>query len=262
MRLKTSRRAMCAAILGLFFTFTLPVLSRASDSVLPGYTLMETLPGTIFAGVPFVGVPFGTFDFGGGPVNVGNTDMIIRRLDTANAPDEIVPIELVALHLMSAVPADFGCGVGTYFITLQSERGGPASTGNMLVDFDLEPAPGNLHGSYGSLLNVFFDVRLGGLAGPICLSNTLTLTEGDAPWTHEPQPGAVLIDGINDKLNGQDRLSDFHLFGNFNGQFPAGDRYFGRETLVQNVPEPGSLALFAAGGLGIVGFARRRKNSA
>jgi hypothetical protein len=235
--------------------------SRASDTVLAGYDLLETVPPTAFGGVPFVGVPLNMFDFGGGPLFVGNTDTIVHRLDPASAPSTAIPIEMLALHLMSAVPADFGLGLGNYFITLQSERGGPATTGRMTIDFGPEPPPGGVHGTFDSFFDVFFDVRLGSLSGPIALSDMLTLTSAGTPWTHEPPPGAVLIDGINNMLNGTDRLNDFHILGAVQETHLTGAMHTARET-IEAVPEPGPIAYCMTGALALICVAHRRTKRA
>lgn len=257
MRRKSAWGLRLLACLWILAALAVAVESHASDSVLPGYDLLETVPPTNFGGVPFVGVPLGTFDFGGGPVFVGNTDTIIHRLDTASAPSTAISTEMVALHLMSAVPADFGLGLGTYFITLQSERGGPTSPGRMTISFGPEPPPGGAHGTFDSFFDVFFDVRLGSLSGPIALSDSLTLTSTGTPWTHEPPPGAVLIDGINNRLNGTDRLNDFHILGVVQEVHPTGAMHDARETL-QAVPEPGSAAFCLTGAAALLSLFRRR----
>lgn len=125
-----------------------------------------------FPAIPFVGVPLGTFDFGGGPVGVGSTDTIVERLAPAFGPGiDTIPIEMVSLQLVSAVPlplAPFG-GAGTDFIgvTLSSDRGrdggdppnGAASTGMLDIDFDTH--------TLNSAIDLNFDLREGGVFGPI-----------------------------------------------------------------------------------------------
>ena len=209
-------------------------------------------------GVPFQGVSLGTYDFGGGAQNVGNADTIVERLSAAAVPgpgfSDTIPIELVALHLQSAVPADFGFGVGTHFITLQSERGGPASAGQMTINFGPE---GNPHGTFDSFFDVFFDIRFGDLSGPIVGSQLLRLTSAGTPWSHDAPPGAVLIDGVNHNLNGSDNLEDFWPVGSITEQHAAGLHVVAPATSVTSVPEAGttlSLLLIALGfcGLGLL----------
>src|SRR5437667_670991 len=190
-----------------------PLQSTAGPTTNPGWDLFETVPGdptcatgTCFMSVPFEGVPLGSFNFGGaiGVRGTGTTDTIVQRQDQANAPLDTIPIELVALHLRTVNPVNLGLGTGFYFITLQSERGGPASTGNMTITFAPEPPLLTLsHGTFDSLINVFFDVRFGSLSGPITLSDALVLTSDDVPWAHQ-SPGANVLEipGVNMLLNG------------------------------------------------------------
>lgn len=239
--LKRTASGLCAALLLL----TWPGLVRASDTILPGYDLFRSVEGTQFGGVPFVGVPLGTFDFGSGPVGVGNADTIVHRLDpaTASAPD--IPIELVALHLQSAVPFDFGLGPGTYFVTLQSERGGQSSVGRMTING--LGAEGDPHGTFDSFFDVFFDLRLGSLTGPIALSGVARLTQTGGLWGHDPVPGEVLIPGINHLLNNVDKSNDFHLRGPVVEQHPGPPPTI--HVVSSATPEPSSLALFGLGAL-------------
>src|SRR5262249_46737933 len=58
--------------------------------------------------------------------------------------------------------------------------------------------------------DVFFDIRLGSLDGPISLSDDLPLSSDDVAWTRLPTTtGAVEIPGVNVMLNGVDRAADF-----------------------------------------------------
>ena len=92
-------------------------IAHADPIVLLGSDYLHTVDGTSFMGVPFQGVPIGP----------GNTDTIVRRLRDAPlagvGSSAIVPIELVALNLVSVVPIDLGAGPGFHYITLQSARG-------------------------------------------------------------------------------------------------------------------------------------------
>jgi hypothetical protein len=216
----------------------------AGPTVEEGWDLLTTIPPTTFAGAPFVGVPLGSFDFGGGTVPTGTTDTIVQRLAVADAPSDLIPIELVALHLMSAAPADFGLGVGFYFITLQSERGGPDSIGQMNINFGPE---GNPHGTFDSFFDVFFDVRLGSLDGPIALSNTLRLTSSGTPWNHTPPPGALEITDVNRFLNGTDRDADFWPVGSITEQHAQGLHTVVSTPGGERVPGPGGLVLLGIG---------------
>ena len=230
---------------------TLVGVANAGPVVNPGYDLFESLPGTTFGGVAFQGVPIGTFNFGGtiGTKSVGVTDTIIQRL--APATGAAIPTEMVALELMSTAPTNFGLGVGFYFITLQSARGGPSSTGSMTIGFGPEAPAGSPHGTFDSFFDVFFDVRLGALNGPIALSDTLRLTSAGVPWNHFPPPGAIEINGVDVFLNGINRDADFWPLGQFQEVHPTGAVH--RVTVAVATPEPSSFSLLAVGVLAWLG---------
>jgi len=233
-------------------------VANAGPVVNPGYELYETLSGTTFGGVAFQGVPIGNFNFGGsiGVKAVGATDTIVQRL--APASGAAIPVQLVDLQLMSTAPTNFGLGVGFYFMTLQSARGGPASTGSETINFGPEAPPGSPHGTVDSFFDVFFDIRLGSLSGPIALSETLRATSQGVPWNHFPPTGALVIAGVNEFLNGTNSNADFFPIGPFQSVFPTGAVH---RMSVTTVPEPGSLSLLAIGVLAGVGrqlLSRRR----
>jgi hypothetical protein len=199
---QNSKRCLALALLTVITAWS----SHATSTVLPGWDLLETLPGTAFMGVPFTGVPLGSYDFGGGPVGVGNADAIVQRLAAANGPSGTIPIELVALQLVSVIPVDLGAGLAFHYITLQSARGGPASPGSMTINFGPEADP---HGTFDSFFDVFFDLRVGSLSGPIIFTDDVRLTSSGNPWSHQPPLDALLIDGVNHNLNGTDMGNDF-----------------------------------------------------
>jgi len=225
-------------------------VANAGPVINPGYDLFESLTGTTFGGVAFQGVPIGAFNFGGaiGIKDVGVTDTIIQRL--APATGAAIPTQMIDLQLMSTAPTNFGLGVGFYFITLQSARGGPASTGSMTIGFGPEAPAGSPHGTFDSFFDVFFDVRLGALGGPIALSDTLRLTSNGVPWNHFPTPNAVQINGVNVFLNGTDRNADFFPLGQFQEVHPTGAVHRVSEA---ETPEPGSFSLLAIGVLACLG---------
>jgi hypothetical protein len=251
-------------VVGLFLF--LPGGAQGELVVSAGWDLLRTREGTQFMGVPFEGVPLGTFDFGSGPVSVGTTDTIVHRLEDAVGFPPVLPgpadapavaLEMAALQLITAVPADFGAGLGYYYVTLQSARGGPPSMGSMAVHFNgdhvapPEEAVGT--GTFSSSLLVNFDLRYGALNGPIVLSDSLPLTASGAGWDHQPAVGTLLIDGINHLLRDgvyphqdffSDPFSEIHPFGQHN---------------VETTPEPCTLALLAVAGLCLASWACQRK---
>ena len=266
MSIRAIKQSLLVILIGALAALASPSASWASFIIDPGFDLFQTQPGTSVGGVPFVGVPEGTFNFGGGPVGTGNTDTIVHRLGAGVAPGGVpgvappIPIEMVALHLMSAAPTNFGLGVGFYFVTLQSERGGPASTGTLGITFGPEGVP---HGTFNSFFDVFFDIRLGSLTGPIALSGSAPLTATGVPWSHFPGPGAVEIPGVNTFLNGSNRLADFFPIGPFTEQHPgppATIHVVATGTVA--VPGPSTLLLLVVGGVSLLGSGWRRRTRA
>lgn len=244
-----------ALALGLLVAAAIPC--RASVTILPGFDLFETTAPTTFNGVPFVGVPLGTYDFGGGPVATGTTDTIVERLGPAIGPaPATIPIELVALQLVSASPVDMGAGLGLYYITLQSNRSGgdpppgPSSTGQMLINFGPEGMP---HGTFNSFFDVWFDLRYTALNGPIVFSNNLTMTSNNVPWSHIADPNAPLINGVNNLLNTTDISNDFWPITPFTESHPSGAQH----SVITPTPEP-SIPVLSLLGLGAILFRRRR----
>jgi hypothetical protein len=238
-----------AAFFGILGNPALP--SARAAMVSAGWDLFQTAPGTTFTGVPFQGVPLGTFNFGGaiGVKNVGNADTIIQRVSAVSSPTGTTGLVMDALQLESSVPANLGAGVGFYFITLQSARGGPTSTGTMTINFSPN--------TFSSSLDVFYDVRFGSLSGPIVFSNDSVLTTTGDTWQHPPT--GLQIDGVNHNLNGTDNTTDF-----WPGT-PFSDTSTVLTDVVQDpppaVPEPSTLALTGIGGaLGcaVVGWRRRK----
>ena len=108
--------------------------------------------------------------------------------------------------------------------------------------------------------DVFFDIRKGGLSGPIALFDNLVLSSSGVPWSHFPPPDAIETTDVNRFLNGTNRDADFWAMGPFQESHPSG------ATLVVTaaaVPEPGSFSLLAIGALACLarrifsgGFAR------
>lgn len=224
-----------------------PSTSRADLTVHSGWDLLATGSGTTVNWVPFQGVPLGTFDFGGsiGLQNVGNTDTIIYRpTDTTGSAGGTVAFTayLAALQLRSVSQVSFGGGpLGYYYLTLQSVRGGPASTDTGLMTFNADP---NVGGTFTDTLDVFFDVRFGSLTGPIVLSDACMLNNAGAAWTHDGS-SAPVIDGVNHLLNGTDTSQDF---------WPGYIAHSDSLGNIHIIPEPSGLVLF---GLGVLALATK-----
>ena len=211
----------------LLFVLSQAASSRASDIINRGSDLLQTDPGSaVFFGQPFEGVPLGTFDFDAaiGVKDVGGTDTIIRRAGVAFVPgpgnSATVATVVDAFQLRSVGQVSLlGGPLGVYYVTLQSGRGGPLSTGTMTINFGPEGDP---HGTFSSSFDLFVDVRLGSLDGPILDSRLITIPDsGSVPWRHDPT-GPVQIPGINIDLNGSSFDNDFWIEGIVRKETPNG----------------------------------------
>jgi hypothetical protein len=226
----------------------------AVPSVQHGYDLYQTLAASTFSGVPLIGVPLGTFTFAGpGVANVGNTDTIITRASTA-IPGAVpgsatISIQLLALQMETITPADFGLGTNFYFVTLQSARGGPASSGTETINF-----ASTAGGTFSSSIDVFYDIRLGGLNGPIAISGDAIFSETSDTWGRTPPAGATTITGINLDLNTFNNGGDFFATPDVTAAAPGSSQFvFGPA----GVPEPASLSLLGFAGIALL--LRRRR---
>ena len=253
------RLAMAAGLVG---SLTLSGTSYAVPFEVPaGFDLLFTDSATFDLGPsgiqPFEGVPLGSFDFGGGPVNVGNTDTIVERLEDATRPannagpadENPIDIEIVALSLMSVDPVDFtfaGGNANEHVMTMNVTDLGSTMT----IEFDGSGTGGN----FSSALN--FSVDIVGVDSGAALTQTFNLTQGPDPWSMECPPGKIQIPGVNDDFcTGVDPVT---------GEIVAVSHHFptdpGDHTVVPAdtvIPAPTSLLLMLPG-LGLLAAARRR----
>jgi hypothetical protein len=247
MKYQLMKRSIMLGLVALIMILARPIASQADPLVLAGFDLFQTEPGTrvnlepVGLGTqPFIGVPLGTFDFGMGPVAVFNTDTIVQRLEDATPANPTIPLEVVALQLMSVNQFTLGGDTGFLFVTLQSVRGGPTSTGTMTITFSGEG------GTFDSTLNIAFDMRFGSLDGPILFSDTLVLVAHDVLWSHIPAAGAVIIPGVND-------VNSLFPVGSFE-EVKIDQDGTKHEVSSATVPEPATISLLA---IGIAGVAAR-----
>ncbi len=209
--------AVVAAVLGLVaLGWSLPGAKGEQEAKIgAGYSFFETLSGTRFdfskqpipagffeAGsetfrgvVRLRGIPLGRFR----QTNVGTTDTVVRRLASVDVAKDTVPIELVALSLVSASSVRVTSAGGTVELWDLRVELSPRkrSTGSMMV------VRGNTSGgTFESTLTVwplFTFIRradgeqrtldLGQLEG-VPASKGVTL-RGKGRWTSQPRPGAL-----------------------------------------------------------------------
>ncbi len=222
-----------------------------------GYDLFTTdASQTSFPGLgDLMGVPLSTYNFGSGSVLVGNTDTIIKRnsnVSVAAVGDTgTTSLSVFALQLETVNKVNFANnGLADYFVTLQSIHGGPASTGSMDITFNTATS-----GTFKSSLDLFFDIRMGSLTGKIVDSLNLTLTNSGADWSNMAPAGSVLINGINNNLNGKDITNDFWP-NTITEKHPTGGQHVVDPA---SVPEPNGLAMALAAIL--MGLACRRRRA-
>jgi MYXO-CTERM domain-containing protein len=254
--IRLSRRLSILSIFGCVFSLCCTAHAAPATGVDAGYDLFQTTPGTTFMGAPFVGVPLGTFNFGGstGVQNVGDADTIIQRMADASPPGPAtVPLVMDALQLESAAPIALGGGpLGFYFVTLQStDMTGPPSVGAITINFN-----GPNGGTFSSTLDVFFDIHFGALNGPIVAQDNLMLSSMDVPWGHMAPPGALLIDGVNNMLNGTDTSNDF--WTNPFSEIEAGATH---AVTTADAPTPTPLAAGTLLAVIVAGLVRRRQTT-
>ena len=232
-----------------------PARAGGEQRVAVGWNLFETNPDRTqfhpIQGLPLMvncrGIPVGSYDFGDvGVQATGPTDTIVQRFDEARPDSPVVNIELVALQLQCGLnlPAA-GFVELPVFVTLQSDRGaglldpppGQPSTGTLDITFFDDGNGGSAGGTASSRLDVYYDVRIGALNGPIIndpggplpIPSEAHFETNNMPWQHAKSTHACLeeldilvsdqhgiitpdwyILAVNYLLNGTDPGADFN----------------------------------------------------
>jgi hypothetical protein len=197
---------------GFPFTQRASVPTPPPSTVDAGFDLFVTNPASrfIFDTIPnpqfvfFQSNPLGTFDFGSGPISVGDADTIVERTQLADllGGSDTVDIELVALSLVSVDPVDLGFGAGFEDVFLRLNTSSPSIQSTRTI---FDTGEGDPHGTFDSTRNVTLDV-VGSVGGFYGFFETTSTSSGNR-WRHEP--GATVINGVNHLLNGVDESADF-----------------------------------------------------
>ena len=226
-----------------------------SDVILLGSDYLMTIQPTLF-------FPAGPLNpFAGLPVGPGLTDTIVQRRGncglgggglTTPGANCTIPIELVALSLVSTVNPLFQI----------RESPTIASAGTMKITSD----GSGTGGTFDSFFDVFFEISTNGGA-TWTPQPDLPLTSSGTPWT--TIPNGLLVSGtVGDQaanlhtnkanctsLVGDPNCVDFYLLTLVTEQ--EGGVAIHTAIPTPSAPEPGSLALLAAG-LALMGWGKRR----
>jgi hypothetical protein len=270
------RMVACCGVFGLAAILITPAQGGTTFQVAQGWDLFETdSAGTSFPGLGnLMGVPLGMYNFGTAPDGTvvgnqltGQTDTIIKRLQTATAPMQVagasatINIQMVALQLETVAPVAGFMGIAgpnNYFITQDPNT---ASTGSMTITWNAS----GLGGTFSSSINVDFDIHVGSLNGMVINpgGTQLTLTSTGTTWSDLPPAGATSIRDVNTYLSGvpNDPTQDFWVNpGPIVESHPTGAMHTAQESGTPNlVPEPASVLMLGMGviGCGIYGWRRR-----
>jgi hypothetical protein len=262
---RSLRMVALSGAFGLAVTLLTPAEGRAAFNIAAGYDLFQTVSSeTTFSGLGNLqGVPLGSYNFGGsvGTQNTGYTDTIIQRnqavTGTGAGSMGTTTLTMDALQLETVAPTNFmGLGVNNYFVTLQSVHGGPASTGSLTATFNAD----GVSGTFSSSIDVFFDVRVGSLTGSIVYSGDQVLTS-DPNWSTTSVTGAILINGVNNDLNGQNNNGDFWS-PPFDEAALLASHGVSSVTATVLTPEPASVVMLGMGVIGVGAYGWRRRGRA
>lgn len=282
-RLQSAAVAATLAATGLLGT------AAQAASVFPGFDLFLTIQEGSFLRLPGgEAIPFKTapnkigdplcgarsFDFGdgGGCRDTFLADTIVQRLgtaDTTTGSESTIPVSIVGLSLISAVPFSPGPGFEPELVearVLKDLNTGDWIYGNdwgstMTINF--APTSDGADGTFTSILD--FRVDLFGHKSGVYLGFKdllLDTLEQPAKWCHDPIDciaggGArlVQIDGINRRLNGVNRQNDFWVVEAIHITPDAG-----HVVVPAPIPVPAALPLLATA-LGALGLVRRRRRA-
>lgn len=181
MRFPKARSVLLVALV-LVITIGLQGRSVYATGIEPGFDLFETQLGTFVNLGPRVIV-----DLMGKPIdpaNLGSTDTIVERLQGIAAPPGTIPIEIVALSLVSVAPVNIGGSFFDVFVVLDP---GPQLLGSMTVRHQFANG-----GTFDATLPVRARLTFTEVGNPV---NTFTRTveklffTTNAAWSHDPPPG-------------------------------------------------------------------------
>jgi hypothetical protein len=116
-------------------------------------------------------------------------------------------------------------------------------------------------GTFTSALDVFFDLTFGAVNGPVVVASDLELTNAGDTWSDIAPPGAILINGANNLLNGSTINNDFWPGAPLTEAHPGGVGIHvvtTADSLPVTTPEPGSIALLSGMGIASLYMLRRR----
>jgi hypothetical protein len=202
------------------------VPSWATETIPAGFDLFETVPEEThvmltlpqdffgpscapFEGdVPLMGEPLGSFM----GRDTGSADTIVQRHQEA-MPLATIPIELVALSLMSVDPIQVQCGGNpTLWDVHVTQSANSRSLGQMTIRHESEDG-----GTFDSVLNVcpLYSFRQRGVNNQVQLDacdlvQPIQLLATNVPWRHQCPAPILVVPGLND---------DFCASADDNGKF-------------------------------------------
>lgn len=229
-----------------------------ADAIGPGFDLFSTPPGGAFLDLSPLGV--GIIPLTGNGIGGSDTDTIVERLGGLPAGGTgVIPIELVALSLMSVDPVPIPAFGGSFFDVFVTINAGlfPASVlpqpdalapsmGTMVVTSHNDPTGG----TFDSFFDVFADIIFKDTAtGAVSSfpSPLVTLSSTGTPWVHTASPsfGAYPTGG-------------FFVPGGITHTGPHPHNNPANTPPPPPIPEPGTIFLLGSGLAGIIGVARKK----